>query len=114
MHYFLVNPEFFFLVIFINYVNPESPHTFSYACLVYFCVNASGKHPEKPIIIGHNKKPHDFPNNWWWKKRRKKLKFIYLNLKLGLTFTFTLHVHIDDFEETCKELTELDLINKIY
>ena len=68
MHYFLVNPEFFFFVIFINYVNPESPHTFSYACIVYFCVNASGKHPEKPIIIGHNKKPHDFPNNWWWKK----------------------------------------------
>jgi hypothetical protein len=33
---------------------------------VAFCVNASGRHPEKPIIIGHNKKPH--PNNWWWKK----------------------------------------------
>jgi len=35
---------------------------------VAFCVNASGKNPEKPIVIGHNKKPHDFPNNWWWKK----------------------------------------------
>ena len=23
---------------------------------------------EKPIVIGYNKKPHDFPNNWWWKK----------------------------------------------
>jgi hypothetical protein len=28
MHYFLVNPEFFFFVIFINYVNTESPRTF--------------------------------------------------------------------------------------
>jgi hypothetical protein len=42
MHYFLVNPEFFFFVIFINYVNPESPRTFhthiirtSYAYIVF-------------------------------------------------------------------------------
>jgi hypothetical protein len=52
MHYFLVNPEFFFFVIFINYVNPESPRTFHTHII------------RVPIIIGHNKKPHDFPNNW--------------------------------------------------
>jgi len=40
---------------------------------VAFCVNASGKNPEKPIVIGHNKKPHDFLNNWWWKKYCKVL-----------------------------------------
>jgi hypothetical protein len=40
----------------------------------------------------------------------KKLKLIYLNLKLVLNLSIL--IHIDDFEDTCKELTELDLINR--